>query len=289
MPRVKKREIARPSRWKLLLRRQRRLLKPLSLSLFSFAAVMVALLVLHSAQTGGAASRVQKSFARAIDLRVQTIEIKNRSNTPEPLLRAALGVNVGDPILGFSVSGARDRIESLSWVEHVAVERRLPSTIVVDLTERRPFAIWQNQGKFLLIDRDGQVVTNEDVAQFGSLPLVVGAGAPPFAAPLLDALEAVPDIHDRVAAMVRVGERRWNLQLKNGITVMLPEDHEAAALQRLHELELSQSLLDRPLVFVDLRLKDRLAVRVKPAAAAGTAPQAMPEAHPPEAANRRAT
>jgi cell division protein FtsQ len=288
MPRVKKREIARPSRIKLLLRRQRRLLKPLSLSVFSFAAVMGALLVFHSAQTGGAAARVQKSFARAIDLRVQDIEIKNRQNTPEPLLRAALGVNVGDPILGFSVSGARDRIESLSWVEHVAVERRLPSTIVVDLTERRPFAIWQNQGKFLLIDRDGQVVTNEDVAQFGSLPLVVGAGAPPFAAALLDSLEAQPDIHDRVAAMVRVGERRWNLQLKNGITVMLPEDHEAAALQRLQELQTSQSLLDRPLVFIDLRLKDRLAVRAKPAAAV-TAPQAMPEAHPPEAANRRAT
>jgi cell division protein FtsQ len=288
MPRVKKREIARPSRLKLMLRRQKRLLKPLSLSVFGFAAVMAGLLVFHSAQTGGAAARVQRSFARAIDLRVQDIEIKNRQNTPEPLLRAALGVNVGDPILGFSVSGARDRIESLSWVEHVAVERRLPSTIVVDLTERRPFAIWQNQGKFLLIDRDGQVVTNEDVAQFGSLPLVVGAGAPPFAAPLLDALEAVPDIHDRVAAMVRVGERRWNLQLKNGITVMLPEDHEPAALQRLHELQTSQNLLDRPLVFIDLRLKDRLAVRVKPAAAVA-APQAMPEAHPPEAANRRAT
>jgi cell division protein FtsQ len=284
MPRVKKREIARPSRLKLLLRRQRRLLKPLSLSVFSFAIVLAGLLVVHSAQTGGTAARVQKNFARAIDLRVQTIEIKNRSNTPEPLLRAALGVSVGDPILGFSVSGARDRIESLSWVENVAVERRLPGTIVVDLTERRPFAIWQNQGKFQLIDRNGQTVTNEDVAQFASLPLVVGAGAPPFAAALLDALEKLPDIHDRVAAMVRVGERRWNLQLKNGIIVMLPEGQEDAALQRLHDLQISQSLLDRPLVFVDLRLKDRLAVRVKPSAQI-----VVPEAHPPEAANRRAT
>jgi cell division protein FtsQ len=112
----------------------------------------------------------------------------------------------------------------------------------------------------------------------------VGAGAPPFAAALLDALEKLPDIHDRVAAMVRVGERRWNLQLKNGIIVMLPEGQEDAALQRLHDLQISQSLLDRPLVFVDLRLKDRLAVRVKPSAQI-----VVPEAHPPEAANRRAT
>jgi cell division protein FtsQ len=289
MPRVKQREIARPSRLKLILRRQRRMLRPLSLSLVSFAIVMVGLLVVRSAQTGGAAARLQKSFARAVDLRVAEIQINNRANTPEPLLRAALGVNVGDPILGFSVSGARDRIESLSWVEHVAVERRLPGTIVVDLVERRPFAIWQNQGKFLLIDREGQTVTNEDVAQFATLPLVVGTGAPPYAAALLESLDRVPEIRDRVAAMVRVGERRWNLQMKNGITVMLPEGHEDVALNRLHELQSSQSLLDRPLVFVDLRLPDRLAVRVKPQAAPSPNPTIAPEAHPAEAVNRRAT
>jgi cell division protein FtsQ len=295
MPRVKKREIERPSAFKLMMRRQRRMLRPLSLSLISFGIVMAGLLVVHSAETGGVAARMQKSFARAVDLRVRTITVNNRANTPEPLLRAALGVSVGDPILGFSVSGARDRIESLSWVEHVAVERRLPSTIVVDLIERRPFAIWQTQGKFILIDRDGQTVTNEDVAQFASLPLVVGTGAPPFAAALMQSLDQVPDIRDRVAAMVRVGERRWNLQLKNGITIMLPEGHDDAALKRLHELQSSQSLLDRPLVFVDMRLPDRLAVRVKPQtlAAPGTdravTPGSSPEAHPAEAVNRRAT
>ncbi len=283
MPRVKKREIARPSRLKLLLRRQRRLFRPLALSLVSFAIVMAGLLVVHSAQTGGWAARLQKAFARNVDLRVQQIVINGRANTPEPLLREALGVATGDPILGFSVSGARDRIESLSWVEHVAVERRLPGTIFVDLVERRPFAIWQNQGKFLLIDRDGQVVTNEDVAAFGALPLVVGASAPAHAADLLDLLEATPDIRDRVAAAVRVGERRWNLQLKNGITVMLPEGHEAAALKRLHDLQATQTLLDRPLVFIDLRLPDRLAVRIKPSALI------VPDAHPIDTANRRAT
>ena len=288
MPRVKKREIARPSRLKLLLRRQRWVFKPLAASLVSFAAVMAGMYVLHSAQSGGWAARAQKSIARNVDLRVQDIEIRGRANTPEPLLRAALGVSQGDPILGFSVTGARDRIESLSWVDHVAVERRLPGTIFVDLVERRPFAIWQDQGKFVLIDRDGQPVANEDVAQFASLPLVVGNGAPAHAAALLDLLEATPDIRDRVEAAVRVGDRRWNLQLHNKLTVMLPEGHEDLALKRLHDLQASQSLLDRPLVFVDMRLGDRLAVRTKPATPV-PAPDQKPEVHPAEAPNRRAT
>jgi cell division protein FtsQ len=283
MPRVRKGEIARPSRLKLIVRRQRRMLRPLALGLASFAIVIGGMMVVRSAETGGWAARMQKSFARGIDLRVQQIVINGRSNTPDDQLRAALGVAVGDPILGFSVTGARDRIESLAWVQHVAVERRLPGTVVVDLVERRPFAIWQKDRKFLLIDRNGEVVTNEAVEQFSNLPLVVGAGAPPHAAELLDALAKVPEIDDRVAAAVRVGERRWNLQLKNGIVVMLPEDHQDIALAKLHELEQSQALLDRPLVFVDLRLPDRLTVRPKPASLV------MPDAHPLDSPTRRAT
>src|SRR5581483_10946130 len=110
-----------------------------------------------------------------------------------------------------SVEQARQRIETLSWVEHATVERRLPGTVVVNLQERRPFAIWQNQGKFVLIDRSGQVVTNENLNEFHQLPLVVGAGAPAAAASLIDALTDHPDLQQRVTAAVRVGERRWNL------------------------------------------------------------------------------
>ncbi len=294
MPRMN-REIVRPSRMKLLLRRQRRNLRLGVWALSGFAIVLVGVTVAHSAQTGGTVASLQQRFGKAIDLRVKDIRIDGRANTPEPKLLEALHVSVGDPILGFSIEDARARIEHLAWVQHVAVERRLPGTIYVALTERRPFAIWQNQGKFQLIDRSGEVVADEDVAEFPELPLVVGLGAPAHAADMLEALGAAPDIKGRVAAIVRVGERRWNLQLKNRVTVMLPEGHEAAALTRLADLQAQQQLLDRPLVFVDMRLPDRLAVRtrpapdVKPADANGDAKPARPEPPAETKPNRRAT
>ncbi len=255
----------RPSRLRLVLRRQRRLARPFGMGVALLGAVVIGdgALTGHTAPRGAGGSIMtwRERLGRAIDMRVQTIDIEGRANTPEPLLRAALGVNKGDPILGFSVEAARQRIEGLSWVEHVAVERRLPGTIAVALIERRPFAIWQNQGKFELIDRAGAVVANEDVSAFGDLPLVVGAGAPLHAADLLDALQGEPDIRARLAAAVRVGERRWNLQLKNSITILLPEGAAPAALHRLAELQTSDALLDRPIAAVDLRLPDRLVVR----------------------------
>ncbi len=294
MPRMKHRsntyippEIVRPGRLKLLMRRQRRNLRFVLFAVVGFVVVLVGATVAHSARKGGAVANLEERFGRAIDLRVATIEFHGQSNTPEALLHNALGVSTGDPILGFSVEGARQRIEALSWVEHVAVERRLPDTIYVDITERRPYAIWQNQGKFQLIDRNGEVVTNEDVASFSDLPLVVGLGAPEHAADMLTALAAVPDIKSRVVAIVRVGERRWNLQLKNQVTVMLPEGHEPAALARLNDLQSEQQLLDRKLLFVDMRLPDRLAVQARPAAP--PAPDTKTPENTKDTANRRAT
>ena len=257
----------RPSRLKLLLRRSKRFVRPALWGFAGFAFVMVGVLLVHSAQPGGTIARLRVGLVQATNMPIQNIVIEGRDHTPEALLTAALGVHEGDPILGFSLQDARQRIEALSWVQHAAVERRLPGTVLVSLEERKPFAIWQNQGKFVLIGRDGQVVANEDIAAFGELPLVVGVGAPEAAAALLDALAAQPELKSHVLAAVRVGERRWNLRLKNGADVMLPEGAETQALAKLMELQTSQALLDRPLATVDMRLPDRLVVRPQTAPA----------------------
>ncbi len=265
----------RPARLKLWLRRQKKLLRPAAWAAFSVLLALLLIGVLRSAAPGGTLATLRERVGNATafaGLRVRDIVIEGRANTPEPLLRAALGVNKGDPMLGFSLEQARQRIETLSWIEHATVERRLPDTIVVNIQERRPFAIWQNDGKFVLIDRSGQVVAHQDVASFRGLPLVVGAGAPPSAATLLDALTARPTLQQRVVAVVRVGERRWNLRMNNGADVMLPEGHEIVALDRLMQLQQDHDLLDRPLVAIDMRLPDRLVLRPHPSDPAAPPP-----------------
>jgi cell division protein FtsQ len=281
MSRVKKSRRApkvqdRPGRWQVLLRRQRRLLAPAAAGAAVLLLLGAGVSLLHLVGQGASfGERIGDATAR-LGLRIAHVEVQGRLKTPEPLLRAALGITPGQPILAYSVQGARARIESINWVRGATVERRLPDTIVVQLTERRPFAVWQHEGKFRLIDRDGQVVTDSDVADFASqLPLVVGAGAPAAAAALLDVLAAQPDIQARVVAAVRVGERRWNLRMKNGADVLLPEGAETQALARLAELQAQHALLDRPLQAIDMRLPDRLVLR----------PPVVREADPKDAAS----
>jgi cell division protein FtsQ len=257
----------RPARWRMLLRRARRLLRPAAWLAFAGCIALLGVVIVHSAAPGGTLATMRErlgGITAFAGLRVNNVVIEGRANTPEPLLRAALGVSMGDPILGFSVEQARLRIESLAWVDQATVERRLPGTIVVQLVERRPFAVWQNQGKFTVVDRAGKDVGNQDLANFHQLPLIVGPGAPAAAAPLIDALTDRPALNKRVTALVRVGDRRWNLVLSNGVGVLLPEGHELLAIDRLMQLQQDHALLDRPLQLVDLRLPDRLVIRPRP-------------------------
>ncbi len=258
----------RPTKVAMLFRKAKKWVRPAAWLTFVVFIVVCGYLAVRTVAPGGTIASLRERLGGATGftgLRVTDVVIEGRANTPEPLLRAAIGVAIGDPILGFSVEQARMRIESLTWVEQATVERRLPGTVVVALRERRPFAIWQNQKKYLLIDRAGQVVANQDVALFkDKLPMVVGQGAPIGAARLLEALGKYPSLGERVLASVRVGERRWNLRLKNGTDVMLPEGHETEALNRLVQLQQDHALLDRPLAVIDLRLPDKLVLRAKP-------------------------
>ena len=252
----------RPGKWKLIWRRQRQILRRALAGSILLGVLIAGGLVAQAIGQGASfRDRIGDATGR-LGLIVQTIRIEGRQKTPEYVLLDAIGVREGDPILGFSVREARARIEAIAWVQSATVERRLPGTIVVQVVERRPFAVWQLDGKFTLVDKAGNLVTDSDVATFSDqLPLIVGPGAPKAAAALLDMLAAQPDIQSRMVAAVRVGERRWNLRMNNGADVLLPEGAEVAALAKLAALQASHALLDRPLQAVDLRLPDRLVIR----------------------------
>lgn len=289
MPRLKRSQASdqRPSRawiwWRRLSRSPLLWLTPLFGGFLLLAAVLhVAELFDPARSLTPPADRLGGMAAR-LGFRLERLEVEGRINTPAPLLGAAIGYGRGAPLLSIPLEALRARLESLAWVEHAEVERHLPDTLLVRLTERRPFAIWQHEGRFTLIDQAGHDVGGEGLAAFRDLPLVVGADAPLHAAEIVGLLERFPVIRAHVAAYVRVGGRRWTLHLRNGTDVLLPESGEEAALARLADLEKTHSLLERGLVSIDLRLPDRLVLRLRPGADGGEggAEAPAPPAPPP--------
>ena len=259
---------SRPTSLRLWLRRRRGLLRPAGLGLLGSGALVVAAFAVMAADPYGRLTAIWDGAAEIAaggGLQVKDVQVVGMHHAAPDLVREALGVRRGDPILGFDPHWAREQLEQIAWVEHAHVERLLPGTIRVRLEERQPFAIWQRDGKFSVIDREGKVVATENVGAFGRLPLIVGAGADRAAAPMVDALRGAAEVQERVHALVRVSERRWNLRLRNGTDVLLPEGQEVAAINRLAELQAKQGLMDRPLLIIDLRLPDKLVLRLPPA------------------------
>ena len=159
-----------------------------------------------------------------------------------------------------------DLIGDAPQAQQESADMGMPDQLFVRLTEAVPAAIWQQNGVFRMIDRDGRVISVGDVARFARLIVVVGISAPHHTAELLDILAREPPLAARVRAAVWVGERRWNLRFDNGVDVKLPADSPQAAWTLLARLEREQSLLARDIGVIDMRLPDRLVVRLGPAA-----------------------
>lgn len=203
----------------------------------------------------------------AVGFSVEEVMVTGRVRTESADILAALNLESGDPILTFDPEAARAALEALPWVEHAVVERRLPDSIHVRLQERRPLALWQHDQRLRLVDQQGRVLQEGRLADFADLPMIVGEDAPAEAPALLVLLQAVPAVAERVQSAVRIGGRRWDLHLDNGVNVRLPEAEAGRALLRLAELQVADSLFDRDILSIDLRLADRLVVETSPIAA----------------------
>ncbi len=179
---------------------------------------------------------------------------------------AILNIQKNDPLFQFDLNEKQKRIEQLSWVKTVRVERRLPDTIYIALEERVPMALWQRKKRLTLIDDLGEVVTDHKLNRFKDFIIVVGSDAPKQAPQILRLLESEPDIEDRVEAVTYVSSRRWNLALKSGVTVKLPEGEIPLALRRLAVKHGSENLMDKDIQVIDLRESDRIIVQTKPGA-----------------------
>jgi cell division protein FtsQ len=267
----------RPNPWRMWWRRQRQMARPVLV--FALGAGGIGMLVagIMAADPAARLNQLASAFSfGGAGFTVQDIKVEGREYTPREVFEQALAVTEGDSTLSFNPAAARARLEASPWIVSAHVERHLPGTILVRITERRAFAIWQKDGRFQVIDREGHLLQADNIGAFGPLPLVVGNGADTAAAGLIDLLRGVPDLAARVEAAIRVSGRRWNLRLASGADVLLPEGQEAAAIARLAELHAREKLLDRPLASLDMRLPDRLVLRPQPVSAPVTPSPATP-------------
>jgi cell division protein FtsQ len=239
------------------------------------AAVVIAVGIIAVLGTGGRLSRAAGAFGNStagklarLGFRVDAVDVEGASPQARADILRAAQLQLKAPILSLDLEGLRRQVEAVGWVKSARVVRLLPDTVVISVDERKPMAVWQHGGRMRVIDETGHSITEADPMRYADLPLVVGDGANGSAAQILALLRARPQLMQRLEALVRVDDRRWDIRLDDGGLIQLPAKDEESALIQLDQLDQKARILELGFARIDLRDPEMVAVRPREAASA---------------------
>jgi cell division protein FtsQ len=221
----------------------------------------------HLEQFIAGVSDARNALANSAGFRITTVAINGRRELSQDEVLATGGVNGRSSLLFLDAASVRDKLKANPWISEATVLKLYPGQLRIDIVERSAFALWQRDGRLSVIADDGAVLESYVSPRFLSLPLVVGKGAETRARDFLALLARYPQVNSVTKAAVFVGERRWNLRLKDGLDIRLPENEVGNALATLSTLDKDEKLFSRDIVAVDMRLPDRLTVQLSEDAA----------------------
>jgi cell division protein FtsQ len=194
-------------------------------------------------------------------LRLADINIMGNHELATDTLQEKIAATPGAPLLAVDIKDIQSKLSEVNLVRGVRVSRLWPDRLIVQIDERTPIALWQKDQKLSPIDQDGVNLTMLQAKDFGDLPVVVGDNAPKYANNLLDAVAGYQDLKSALRGATYVSDRRWDLFLKSGMQVKLPEGDAAAGIKRFMAFNDEHDVLSKPIAVVDLRLDDRVVIK----------------------------
>jgi cell division protein FtsQ len=221
----------------------------------------------HVEELTSALSDTRNAIANSAGFRITTVAINGRKQLTQDEVLGIGGVNGRSSLLFLDAAAVRDKLKANPWIADATVLKLYPGQLQIDIVERTAFALWQQDGRLSVIADDGAVLEPYLSRRFLSLPLVVGKGAETHARDFLALLVRYPQVRAVTKAAIFVGERRWNLRLKDGLDIRLPENDVGKALASLSKLDKDDRLFSRDIVAVDMRLPDRFTVQLSDDAA----------------------
>src|SRR3954466_6920831 len=221
----------------------------------------------HVDELTQALSDTRNALANSAGFRIATVAINGRKQLSQDEILAVGGVNGRSSLLFLDAAVVRGKLKANPWIADATVLKLYPDRLQIDVVERTAFALWQQDGHLSVIADDGAILESYVTRRFTSLPLVVGKGAQTRAKDFLALLDRYPQGRSVTKAAILVGERRWNLRLNDGLDVRLPENDVGNALATLTRLDQEAKLFSRDITAIDMRLPDRLTVRLSDAAA----------------------
>jgi cell division protein FtsQ len=206
-------------------------------------------------------------IARNFGFGLETVTISGQRELTEKEILGAAEIGPHSSLLFLDATRIRSRLAAMPLIKDASVSKLYPNRLMIEVEERRPFALWQRDGEVHIVAADGTPIDALHDSRFAELPLVVGVGANERLDEYVALLDAAGDLRSRIRAGILVAKRRWTLKMTNGVEVALPEIDPKAAVALLAQVQRESRVLDKDVLSIDLRVKGRLVARVSEDAA----------------------
>ena len=193
---------------------------------------------------------------------LSALSIQGSSDSLNAEIREILGLNFPISSFDLDLADLRNRVLSLPPVETAEVRLEGGSILHVKVKEKVPALLLKDDTGIHVLNKNGDYIRPLLSTEYGSkLPVITGEGAQKAAAEAFILFSALYDKLDEVRGLVLVGGRRWNIVLKSGQVIMLPEKKPEQAVQKILILDKAEKILSRDIAVFDFRLPYRITLR----------------------------
>ena len=193
---------------------------------------------------------------------LSALSIQGSSDSLNAEIREILGLNFPISSFDLDLADLRNRVLSLPPVETAEVRLEGGSILHLKVKEKVPALLLKDDTGIHVLNKNGDYIRPLLSTEYDSkLPVITGEGAQKAAAEAFILFSALYDKLDEVRGLVLVGGRRWNIVLKSGQVIMLPEKKSEQAVQKILILDKAEKILSRDIEVFDFRLPYRITLR----------------------------
>ena len=194
---------------------------------------------------------------------LETVKVAGNNAIATKDILSLIALPQGYPMLAINNNHIRDKLQNVGWIKNASISKQYPNALVVKIQERTPIAIWQNKGNYQLIGSEGHLMGTQGITKYLDLLLLVGNNAPERMDELQNIFHEMPLIKDNIKTASWISNRRWTLTTKSGIEILLPAKSPLASAKYLNKLQRRKQILNRDIIRVDLRIIDRVVVKLR--------------------------
>ena len=187
----------------------------------------------------------------------------------EPLKKEIIILVQNAATKGFSALKAqalREKIQDINKVEKAFVKLSTDGLVFVEVIQRKEAVVYFNNHLYEVLDSNGIILSiKQDYQGLSSFPLLVGKDGQKNINELLSLVNEIGSYQSEVLYYEWVGERRWNVHMKNGLVFKLPENNLSEGLVVMRMFLNETDKLLKPIVSVDLRNIDKPIIKFRKA------------------------